>query len=1145
MSIDLNSAVTFIDSEGSVTSLTHLPVLLNPLVNAVFNCPNPNSSPFKKLFNKITSKTFPKFALLVPSSFTLFNYKDIQSNIILANLCHYDQNFLSSHIIQLDEQSKTVDPISPEYQYTFNTLNNVQVIINFNKKVLVTTNNSSFKKKCKILKLDTLTNFNDYFYHDFFTLIYIDQPLIDSKRLVETDTLKCFRSIQIEDRKGIKTNDRLTQDSSQQNRASFENTIRLHPQWRQRFDTVFGKFKNATLSLKDMSTNFHNIIHDFLKTMEQDDLFKIFGSDLGQLVEEYVEVNLYETIWKTLKALEKNDDCSEVFYTLNHLSIDQLETNFYSQKFEKFALSQIVKLEKNIDRAIHNFMHFKKTDTFFEKSKILIETLQILSEPLDSTPIDADTLLSLFVLIVNKTNTHDLICHLQYLQNFYYSQENSNATKFGILGYSISTLEAVTYYIDSSNTEKFSYIKEHTESSISSLLGIIENHNNVSPTISLEEYKDVLRYRNEVGESVLCLCIKHFQNILLKRFLTEFETEFPLEDLLDDETINGSTLLHQAFKHDNHQAALMLISLLTENCTPFELKVYLNKTDKAHRSIAHYLSNQSDILIKVGKYINWTLKDITGKTPLFTIFRSYDQTNYSEMVTTAFNLAQESYTGFSYSNHTDPNGNTLLHILKTEISILLNSTFPININDKNKKGLTPLMVFIKYNRLENIKLILNDKKLNFVNRFDTNKFLTCYDYIRNPKILDLITKYHIENGSIFKHCICHSLRVYTSPSSGSNLNSSLKLSTIQKNGQVYHTAVNIRVLKNIFKILLKKHPMIFVPVENALTQINNLVYTKTNNWLMDNLTSLNKFQNKMALIATINNCLDTLIELGYIPIGIFEHEDLLVKWMREERKLIVPEPIRKIREKKKDLEPEEINVIKYFLKFNIQELTRLKKIVYTLEKLLIFRNIKLGDNYESLDILKQYISDSQISNIRDSLAQVADINKIEFVNDHDDISLSPSLLNLEFLKKCIDHLYKNIEHLLNYQILTWWKNYGELIENNKILMKNSNQHVSTSTRSVSSGSNSGVFGNFLENQRMKTEQRILNSSHEITRQIESLSGEITKNHEELAEELSNFMVFKNKFLFDGIIKKMVIDNIGNLNENYLHIQEKMNQFQNI
>ena len=41
----------------------HLPVLLNPLVNAVFNCPNPSTSNLKKLFSNLKDR---KFILLVP-----------------------------------------------------------------------------------------------------------------------------------------------------------------------------------------------------------------------------------------------------------------------------------------------------------------------------------------------------------------------------------------------------------------------------------------------------------------------------------------------------------------------------------------------------------------------------------------------------------------------------------------------------------------------------------------------------------------------------------------------------------------------------------------------------------------------------------------------------------------------------------------------------------------------------------------------------------------------------------------------------------------------------------------------------------------------------------------------------------------------
>lgn len=1162
------STLTNINESGTQTR-SHLPVLLNPLLNSIFNCPDPSSSPLKKIFKKITQQDSQKFALIVPQSYTLYNFKDAHSDTKLSDLCHYDVPFLSSHIIQLDQKYKTMNPLihTNEVKYEFETLSNISLSINFGKKSLYVVNDSHMDKRFKILKVITFTNFNDYFPDRYYTVIFIDQPLIDPKRIIPDDSY-LIKSQSIETMKGNKSDNNnkkintLSQDISQHNRATFEKIVHSNQRWVQYFKTAFEQFlsdisatenENSTNNLGALSDKFQIMVNHSISMTKDEILFKLIGSDLPRVVRDYMEEKLYSAIWNELQVLEGTEkselsELSEVFYSLDYLSIDQLDTDLYTSDFQKFKLSLIVKLEKNINQAIEMFAHFKKTNTFFEKTKILTRTLQTLSTPLEDIPIDADTLLSLLVLVINKTQTKHLRCHIQYLQNFYYSDDGSNPTKFGILGYSISTLEAVAFYLEDMNNEKFLHLKEIHEKKIKELLEFIKMEKSSKMTFNLDDYRDVLKYRTEKGESIISLCICNSKNTILEQLLDSFQAEITLDDLLEDENIEGDTLLLQALKYGNYEATALLLNLLLDNCTTYEIKLYLNKRNNAQRTVGHHLSDQSSLVEKIGKYINWSLKDATGKTPLFTIFRSYDQVNYSEMIAGALRVAEQSQYGYIYNDHTDPNGNTLLHIIKTDVKLLLDSKILININQKNRKGLTPLMIYLKYDRLDNVKNILNDKRLNCLNQYDTKKYLTCYEYMRNPEILEMFTKYHIKNTSVFHHCICHSLRIYSNQTIGGSIQScSLQISVLNKEGNISNIALNVKVLKNIFKLILKKKPLTFVPIENLLNEINVLLNMSTNTWLIDNITTFHRLQNREYLLSNMTNCLDTLIELEYIPEEIFQSDASTLLWIKQCKDEL---NINHKSEKTIGLEPEGINAIKHFLKFNLQELTKLKKAIFTLEKLLIFRNLKSDDCNTSLDIIKHIVHDLGTHTIRKQLRTISDVNKIEVVSDINDISVNPTLTNLEFYKNCINVLYKSIEHLLDHQILKWWKHYGELLEINKMLMKSTPQsagtelNLSESNRTVSGGINSGVFGNFLEGQRIKNEQKLLRTSHDISLLMKKLGTEITHSHELLAEELSNFMNFKEPFLQTGFVERNIKDNIYNLSENLLWITTKYQAYEN-
>ncbi|GMM56105.1 hypothetical protein DAKH74_027210 [Maudiozyma humilis] len=1161
MSLNTPSTTTETGKETAATApLTHLPLLLNPLINAIFNSSNPHSSALKKIFGKIAETDSPTFALLVPPSHLLYHYKDSHSNTRFSDLCNYDVGFVSSHVALLQENLGENGFTGNATQYKFRTLNNKEMVIDFHHRQLHVINDSSITERFKIHKADTFTSFNDYLPSRYYPVIFIDRPIMDQKNIEPVNQpSKTSSKGSAKEESAPDDNSTLKQDTTQHLKAAFQKLIKNNPRWVMYFTEHFKKFTswvgtNKDLTLDEIAITYRKIITAAVEEMTDDGLFESLKSHLALVVSDYVEEKLYGYIWQILETRFQKAPSSnmELFYNLKYLSIDQLDTDLYSQNFGKFSLSKVIKLEKNIAEAIEIFDKFKKTNSFEGKSKILTRTLQTLSNPLDDTPIDADTLLSIFVFVINKTHTKDLECHLHFLQNIYYTSDNSNPTKYGVLGYAVSTLEAVMYFVNDNENDKFVTSKNDHEVKVRKLLSEIQDSDKSSANIDFDDYSECLGYRTATGESILSLCITNFQNHLVRNLLTAYQKEIPLEDLLDDETVDGSSLLLQAFKYGNIDAISLILDTFLENCTSYELETYLNRCDKSNRTIAHYFSNQDVHVLRIGKYINWSIKDITGKTPLFTIFRSYDQLHYSSMVTLALKMAMESHNGFVYNDHTDPNGNSLLHIIKTSVSTLLDAGFPLDVNMKNRKGMTPLMIFIKYNRTDNIKDILHDKRLSYLNRYDVKKFLTCLDYARDSESLSILVKYHIEKGTVFKHCLCHSLRIYVNATDkGSVLNASLKLSTLQKNGSIFHIPINIKVIKNIFKIVLKQHPMAYVPLEKYMTDIHSLLNTADKDWMMRNLTPLARFQNRIIMLKRLTHCMDTLIELGYVPLHIFEHDKLLLEWLKLQKKqLSEDDAVKSVSNKDSGIEPEQVTMMKHFLKFNLQELAKLRKILFTVEKLLIFRNLKNSDIHVSLDIMKHLTHDFPVSSIKRHLRAVIDVSKVDFVDDCDDISLNPTLLNLEFLDDCIKTLYKNIERVIESKILNWWKNYGEQLEIKKELMRsaqyasNNSQNSQTMNRVVSGSSSSGVFGNFLEGQRIRNDQKLVRNNHDVNSILMRLSAEITHDHEQLAEELSSFMNFRGPFISASLVTANVLDNLANLSDNSLHISKRYNRHAN-
>lgn len=1081
----------------------HLPVLLNPLVNAVFNCPNPSTSSLKKLFTKLKDQ---RFILLVPPSEKLLDCTDKLSGSPLQELC-YSFDFVASHILLIDELNGDYITTGSPSQVKFDTLNAKNVIVRSQNRVILTSEGFQFKKRCHITNVDLFMNFNEYLLPGYnFPLLYIDEPVCaESVRLQQSILQQSFQSNQAKSKEEIS----LTLNSLHGNKSSFENILRIHPDWSGRFNSYFAEYRNTPDTDGPHVQLFHDIVRRAYSAMKSEPVFMEMP-DLFDLVYEYVELNLYDDIWVRITYYFRELEVD--LEGFKYLSLHQLGIDLYSEKFEEFSLKKVVRVESNIESSMNSFSRLPLAHAHADKATYLMDTLRNLSKA-DEYPdcgpagmaIDADTLLSLFVLVVSRTQLRSLKGQLFYLQNFAISE---SSVKFGVLGYAISTLEAVVCHFDElRGTKRSTQLGVECESAHT----FIEMLSSGSTSPDFSQYRNITRYRTGQGESVLSLCITNFRNDILEGLLKN-EEDFPLEDLIEDQTTDGCTLVMQALKCGNGPAANLIAGLLISSCTREELCAYLNKADKDGRTAAHYLTHEVDILEQFGSLFNWDVKDSSGHTALFTIFRSYDQSNYDEMVKASFSCAAKWYAQrnkpFCFTDHEDRKGNTLLHILKRSISILLQYD-SIDVNARNKKGLTPLMIYAKYNRLDNIKAILTDRRV-ILGKVQRPLLLGCIDYAKNPSILKEVTKKSAKETAL-GYCFVHSSRFESS--------SWLLKITIRRDEDDDFEMVefHLKTVQNCFRTILKICPMTFLPLDLTLHELTNIGRAR--------LSNIGKLETT-SYLRSLTRCFNVLIAGQELPKFTLASESKLLSWIKAQYKILKNGGIRSSNKK---VEPEEMSSMQGFLRFNLAELFTLRSKLYVLKKLAIFLRLKSLDVKQSMIILLRI----GFENMGELTSTVSEISTCTAAYGED--SMVPLVEDIDFMLKCTNRLYDHINNLLQVKIPEWWKLYGELLNYHKQYAQNFPHLV----RNGEPSTEAGIIGKIMEGKKEKLEKRLSFGIAETRRSMNQTGAAIALEHEGLAEQLSQFMDFKATLFYRGMIKKWVRENIKELNERLIHIKKDL------
>lgn len=255
--------------------------------------------------------------------------------------------------------------------------------------------------------------------------------------------------------------------------------------------------------------------------------------------------------------------------------------------------------------------------------------------------------------------------------------------------------------------------------SMSSSMSMLSRTATIESTISGIEgdtsVQSLAQTQDNVGNSVLMMAVEARKPESLRYLLSLWE-HYPPEIVLDDVTIEGTTLLSAAIQLANTELVDIILDYVEQRAEHLSLREYIAKQDNRGRSSAHYLFNMPTLITRLTSRLPWRLKDKIGHTPLFAICRSYDHNNYASMVSEAL-LAATNSQGDSrplrLEDHMDNKGNTLLHILNDPMIIhrVLHHT-DANPNSMNDKKFTPLMLASKYGRVDIVRIFFGDSRVD-------------------------------------------------------------------------------------------------------------------------------------------------------------------------------------------------------------------------------------------------------------------------------------------------------------------------------------------------------------------------------------------------------------------------------------------------
>ncbi len=221
--------------------------------------------------------------------------------------------------------------------------------------------------------------------------------------------------------------------------------------------------------------------------------------------------------------------------------------------------------------------------------------------------------------------------------------------------------------------------------------------------------------QDSFGESVPMMAIQNERPEAL-RYLLSLGDYFPPDAILQDCNHEGTTLLSAAVQLGHTELIDIILDFVMASATNARIRAYLWLQDSRGRSVAHYLFHAPTLIARIGKLLPWRQKDKNGQTPLFALCRSYDHTNYHDMVKAGLAAATEAQGDgqpLHLDEHVDSKGNTLLHIINDpRIALQILHHCDVDVNATNERKFTALMVASKYGRFDMVRTLYCDPRVD-------------------------------------------------------------------------------------------------------------------------------------------------------------------------------------------------------------------------------------------------------------------------------------------------------------------------------------------------------------------------------------------------------------------------------------------------
>ncbi|KAI4212301.1 MAG: hypothetical protein LQ351_005014 [Letrouitia transgressa] len=648
---------------------------------------------------------------------------------------------------------------------------------------------------------------------------------------------------------------------------------------------------------------------------------ELTGPAVERLIERYVTEQLHDSTLfpmicnsRKLEDLELESD----IHGMEYVDIAQVGVTIADDKQGKTSMM------KRVANGVREFRKLEVASSPQQMIHILVETQKEVSkiefsdskkdedaeagitEKSNAITMNADTLVSLLIMVVIRSQVRHLQARLAYMRDFVFIDD----VEKGEMGYALSTFEAVLSYLatDSAGLKRASrtnkrlwqatrrgfplevkMILEPNSHQEQPVLGIdiqgSDNHDTQdtgtrrlsvastelgtlsepsslahvfpfqrrqsSPDLPIRKSKRVsmdlrslsnasdssLRSRSNTldsmtsgisgdvsigtlaqtqdaeGDSVLMMAVQSSQAEVLE-YLLSLEEYFPLKMVLDDANSEGTTLLSAAVQLGHGKTIHILLSIILHERDEKVINAYFCKADSRGRTMAHYLFNAPDLIHRLGERLPWRQKDKNGQTPLLALSRSYDHPNYLEMVFDAMQFATlEQGDGelLHIDNHVDSKGNTLLHAVnEPSLAARILRHCDSSPNAANDKRFTPLMVASKYGRLDIIRVLFSDRRVDIAARElrgMTAVELAKDDEVRN-RIDDMVLVSHVPAADGRVTAVVRSFFV-----EDSSIRLIIKTATRNDNGMISVTTCrrSLTDFEDLARWLSTEHPASWLP----------------------------------------------------------------------------------------------------------------------------------------------------------------------------------------------------------------------------------------------------------------------------------------------------------------------------------------------